>query len=407
MSFRDFFSDLAEVARGAKVDAINTVLGAGDEDAGMATNDLGDITKVAAGRGDLAAYIGVAALAYSKALDFSDERNTRIEQGLEGAHERGRSLVQETMDRVDPDGVHSEHALRAFSDAYGDGMMVGEDRTPEYRDSFHAAAKALEEVREPTSFSELEHQQQAVEAGFGAEVAIRCEAEWGYPSAAEARESGVIDPLLPEVETTTTAAPDRSETEPRTAGLDPNTPEPEQQTTVGPVEHDLENIGPLTEITADDELAASPAGAVETNLVDPATSPPSAAETDLDSEVQPAPETAEPTTEHDEPYATGDGDLAAQDVGHDAWVVAEAAEDAALAASVEAVDEPTGYDDPETYSSDGDMTALSEAYDWEAEQFDEGATLFDEPALDSTVLAPEQPVTVPDAEVREPDEPEV
>jgi hypothetical protein len=407
MSFRDFFSDLAEVARGAKVDAINTVLGAGDEDAGLATNDLGDIAKVAAGRGDLVAYIGVAALAYSKALDFSEERNTRIEQGLEGAHERGESLVQETMDRVDPDGVHPEDALRAFSDAYADGMMVSEDKTPEYRDSFHAAAKALEEVREPTSFSELEHQQQAVEAGFGAQVAERCEAEWGYPSAAEAREAGVIDPLLPSAEVATPAAPDRSETEPRTTGPDPNTPEPEQQTTDGTEEHDLEVDDPVAEITADDELAATPAGAAETNLADPATSPQGAAETDLDTELQPALEIADPTTEHGEPYATGDGDLAAQDLGHDAWVEAEAAEDAALAASVEAVDEPTGYDDPETYSSDGDMAALTEAYDWEAEQFDEGATLFDEPALDATVITAEQAVTVPDAEVRDPDEPEV
>ncbi|MFI5623512.1 hypothetical protein ACIA03_08610 [Nocardioides sp. NPDC051685] len=133
----------------------------------------------------------------------------------------------------------------------------------------------------------------------------------------------------------------------------------------------------------------------------PLTEPPLSADNDTFPATKPAEVPA------NEPYATSDGDLAALDEGHDAWVEAEAAEDAALAASGEAVDGPTAYDDPETYASDGDMKSMTEAYDSEAERFDEGATLFDEPATDATVIMPEQTVTVPDAEIREPDEPEV
>jgi hypothetical protein len=328
----------------------------------------------------------LGAAAYSKAVDFIHDRQGRIEAGLEGAEDRGRTLADDAFGERHPDNEPTDASLRGFSDASVDGVLDAADGvSPEYRESFYRASKVLDATREPSAFGEITDTRRATETGFDKAVSERCEAQWGYPSAAAARNAGILEPLVPDpdiVATPEMAADTESSAEPLS---------------VGDSEHAAEGTTDLynaqsVNIDGSEAPVPPPAGAVES---------------DLGAEPDSAPVVSVPAAVSGDTYATGDGDLAAQDQGHEAWVEAEAAEDTALAASAAAVDEPTAYDDPETYTGDGDMKALTEAYDWEAEQFDKGATLFDEPATDTMVIMPEQPVAVPDAEAREPDEPEV
>lgn len=395
MPFREFVSDLAEVLQGVKNDVILTALGGGSDNPQNTAGDVKDIASVLSGQGGVSDVMGITAAAYAKGLDVLEARADRIEAGLEGAEDRGRDRARETMDVLSTDGNLPDPALRALSDVCASGIRRADDMTPVYLEAWQEGQEALYETAKPSAFDEISQQRLATADGFKAEIGDTCEATWGYPSAQEARESGVLDPLVPNPDIS--AAADTGASAEPVSDADTEL-ETESATDVDLQPPDLE----------DSEGSASPtARGVETDLDDGIPTVPSAVKTHLETASNPAAVISYPAVDHGATYITGDGDLAAQNQGHEAWVEAEAAEDTALAASAAAVDEPTAYDDPETYTSDGDMTALTEAYDWEAEHFDEGATLFDEPATDVTVITPEQPVTVPDAGVREPDEPEV
>lgn len=413
MPIREYVSDLAEVLHGVKSDVILTALGSGSDNPQNASGDVKDAISVLTGHGGFADIVGLGATVYAKGVEVLEARSERIEAGIEGAEERGHDLARQTMHDLSVDGTLPDAALRALSDVSGPGVQRPDDRTPDYLDAWDSGLEALTESTKTSSFDELTDQRIATGKGFKAEISDTCEATWGYSSAAKARAAGALEPLMPEFGMQASGTQEHelhTETEPSEASRPgasvqstaptpaPNTTDADRITADAGVDHSAPD-------EADRQLAPSESDLASDSAPDPENH---AAPTENINTGVPVPRLAEPEAAlAEEPYATGDGDLAAQNQGRDAWVEAEAAEDAAIAASAEAVEEPTGYDDPETYSGDGDMKALTEAYDWEAEQFDEGATLFDEPALDATVITPDQPVTVPDAEVREPDEPEV
>lgn len=442
MSVRDYLKDLEYVGRGMKQDLIDTVVGiTASDDPAKVSGDVNDIAKTVTGNLSTDS-IGAALGIYNTILSVADARSERIEEHVEGAEERGHELARETLAGLSSHGPVNLTALRGVSDACEGGVPDIEDlANDEYVDAFESGRIALEETTRPSAFGEIREQRQALNRGYRSEVSTECEGAWGHPSAHAAREAGLLQPLSastldaapaaaqhptettpsPSAEASQAIADQRPRAE-QTGGFQPQgetdpspnadseETRPEAGTRNGPFvtgASDLKHDDQPTDATAIEEPASGYADDLETHLYEPTGTTPSGAEPSLEAESEPTPVAQEPAAGADEPYVTGDGDLAAQDHGHAAWVDAEIAEDAAISASAEAVHEPNGFDDPETYASDGDMAALTEAYDWEAEQFDEGATLFDEPVPDATVITPEQPVTVPDAAVREPEEPEV